>query len=637
MYLGASQPGTTILWQTPLDDDRSYYGGVGSDVLIHFGAPMVSAANTVVHGFRFTTTGPNYDNWSVIGRAASNGTQVWRMDTDYSAAIIWPNDWTSVFPMTLFSTSANGSGQGVAAAGSGGSLLVRSSADLPSANTSRYIFYTSLSDFNQNSKAYAPVKICTPLTADKFGNIYFGYEVTGSVPSNLGPLGSGGIVKVSALSGAATYVSAGKLGISQSVSRPAINAAPVLSNDGSSVYFAMLGNDNVLIKCSTSLLAVQASVTLMDPAVAGQQARLINESSGSPMVGPDGHVFMGVFGYQWRESHGWMLQFDANLKPTDSNGVTFPAGAFGWDDTPSVVPAYCVPSYKGKAAYLILTKYNNYDMGGDPGADGSNHIAILDPTSNSISRDRQSGIPVMNEVITILGQQKINNDPSHPNATYEWCINAAAVDVKTKSAILNSEDGHFYRWDFTTNKATEVLELQPATAEAYTETAIGPDGQIYAINNTYLLAIGSPPAVAVSTFAGTYVSGGLSDIQFADGKTYNVQAKLSGGVAQAGVEADFVTLATTPTQLTVSSTATAPTGATLQLYVYNFSTKNYTYLGAVPGTGSATQISGSLSQNASDYVGPSGSMKAVVRAVLPPRIGASNFVLAVDRISCGAH
>jgi hypothetical protein len=47
-----------------------------------------------------------------------------------------------------------------------------------------------------------------------------------------------------------------------------------------------------------------------------------------------------------------------------------------------------------------------------------------------------------------------------------------------------------YRWSFVTNTITEALNLQPPTSEAYTSTVIGPDGQIYALNNAILFAIG---------------------------------------------------------------------------------------------------------------------------------------------------
>ncbi|HEX7577911.1 MAG TPA: hypothetical protein VF430_07745, partial [Verrucomicrobiae bacterium] len=54
-------------------------------------------------------------------------------------------------------------------------------------------------------------------------------------------------------------------------------------------------------------------------------------------------------------------------------------GAFGWDDTASIVPASIVSSYYGSSSYLLMTKYNNY---ADTGGDGVNKIAILDPQNS---------------------------------------------------------------------------------------------------------------------------------------------------------------------------------------------------------------------------------------------------------------
>lgn len=635
--MGATQSASQVKWQTALDDDRAAYG-YGSDVLIHFAAPMVTAANTVVYALRYTTTGssgPIFDNWKVVGRSAATGAVGWQLNTDYSAAVIWPNDWTSVFPATLF---PSGAGQGVAAAGAAGSVWVRNSGDNVTSPVSRVVFYTSLADFNANKTGYLPIKICTPIISDKSGNLFFGYEVTATVPSSASKLGSGGIAKVNALTGVGSFVSVAGLAIDSSLSRPAINAAPALSNDGESIYVALTGGSNVLAKLSTANLALEASVVLQDPSVAGQ-ARLINESSASPMVGPDGHVFMGVFGNQWRESHGWTLQFDADLKSTNAFGKALPVGAFGWDDTPSVVPAYAVPSYHGRASYLILCKYNNYDdNGSDAGADGSNKVAVLDPTSNDLSVDRQTGIKVMNEILTVLGPTKTNDDAKHPDARNEWCINSAAIDVNGKAAIINSEDGHMYRWSFVTNQPTETLDLQPATGEAYTETAVGPDGQLYVINNAILFAIGANQATGVSVYQGTAGVGSLSDIWFVDGKTYSTSSvpTATGGVA--AIEADFtVNPPASPSSLSINTTVISAPFVTGQIYAYNFIRQQFVLVGSGALSNSSSNLSATLNSGVAQYIGPGGAVRLLVRGVSPARRGQINFPLALDQISCGIH
>ena len=93
----------------------------------------------------------------------------------------------------------------------------------------------------------------------------------------------------------------------------------------------------------------------------------------------------------------------------------------------------------------------------------------------------------MQEVVSILG---VTSDAPPAGAVREWCINNAAIDKVNKSAIANSEDGVLYRWDFTTNTFSQQIRLTPGVAEAYTPTVIGPDGTVYAINDSLLFAVG---------------------------------------------------------------------------------------------------------------------------------------------------
>lgn len=477
----------SIHWSTSLDDARSYYG---DEVLIHYASPAVTAKNTVVHAYRFTTTvngSADYDNWRVYGRSGATGSQLWSLSTDYSAPVVWPSDWTSVYPLALTTQG------GVVAAGGGGTVLLRGNADVSASPVTRSSFYAAYANYSLNPSAFANIKICTPFTTDAAGDVYFGYTVVGSVPASVANVvGTGGIVRINPLQNITSFVSVENMGIDPYVTRASMNAAPALSRDGNSIYASICDPscyDAYLVKLDAKALTKQAAVQLLDPSTPGYPAGAINESSASPMVGPDGHVFYGVFGYYWRESHGWMLQFDSNLHQVmDSNGLPL-VGSFGWDDTASVVNSSLVPSYTGTARYLILTKYNNYAI---EDGNGVNKVAVIDPTSDTISRDRQSGIPVMNEILTVVGptpDQEARAE-GYPLAVCEWCINSAVIDPSSDSAIINSEDGHCYRWSFKTNTLSQAMNLAPATGEAYTSTVIGPDGTVYAINDSMLYAIG---------------------------------------------------------------------------------------------------------------------------------------------------
>jgi hypothetical protein len=205
-------------------------------------------------------------------------------------------------------------------------------------------------------------------------------------------------------------------------------------------------------------------------------------SSAAPVVGPDGDVYFGVLeaNLSSHNNRGWLLHFNSALTQTKT------PGSFGWDDTPSVVPASAVPSYTGTSSYLILTKYNDYaDLGI---GNGLNQVAVLDPFATMPDQYNYGAAvaTVMQEVITVTGVTPNSGLPG----VMEWCINSAAVDPYTKAAIINSEDGTVYRWDFTGNTLSQSLNLTPGRGEAYTPTAIGPDGTVYAINDAILFAVG---------------------------------------------------------------------------------------------------------------------------------------------------
>jgi hypothetical protein len=208
-------------------------------------------------------------------------------------------------------------------------------------------------------------------------------------------------------------------------------------------------------------------------------AVLLDDSSASPTIGPDGDVFYGFYASDFgHNGRGWLAHYSADLATTKI------PGSFGWDNTAAIVPASAVPSYTGSSSYLLMSKYNNY-YDAAPSGDGHNEIAIIDPGTSQ--KDRFSTATVMKEVMTKVGPTQYPGLPK--GVVYEWCINSAAVDAQGKAIIVNSEDGHTYRWDLTTGKLAGV-NLNVPTFEAYTPTEVGPDGTAYAINDAVLYALG---------------------------------------------------------------------------------------------------------------------------------------------------
>jgi hypothetical protein len=235
------------------------------------------------------------------------------------------------------------------------------------------------------------------------------------------------------------------------------------------------------VALDATTLALKSQAALNDPAT-GAAAWISDDATSSPLVGPDGDVYIGVLANN-EPAHnfrGWLLHFDATLAHSRT------PGSFGWDNTPSIVPKAMVPQYTGSSSYLLLTKYNNY-LGAGSG-DGQNRVAILDPSSLTQADPITAGVTVMKEVVTILGPTP--EAGGLPGAVREWCVNTAAVDPFTSSVLINSEDGVLYRWHLPSNSFTEQITLNAGVAQSYTPTLIGPDGRIYAINNAIVHSIG---------------------------------------------------------------------------------------------------------------------------------------------------
>jgi hypothetical protein len=457
---GPSQLPQVIRWSNPVDLQAQHSSN--GDLNAHYGSPAITAHNTVIIPVKTGADG----GFMVTAVSAGSGNVLWTMDTDYELP---PHNW--VMPMGLVLSGADLT---LAVPGAGGTVLVRTAPDLRRGQVNRLSFL-GMSSYNQDPASFdATIQINTPLTYDSDGNLYFGYYSTGDplpgypdgIPSGLARItrkGVGSFITATAMSG------------DPNITKVANSCAPALSNDGSSVYVAVNQSNfsyGYLCKVASATLQPQAHVYLKDPNT-GSAGLLSDDSTGTPTVGPDGDVYYGVLesNFPGHHARGWLLHFDAALQTTKT------PGSFGWDDSPSVVPTRLVPSYLGSSSYLVLTKYNDYS---DPGIGGTglNKVAVLDPNATEPDPIVPT-VLVMKEVITVLGVTPNEGQPG----VREWCINSAAIDEGNKCAVINSEDGHVYRWSFATNKLTQGLDLAPATGEPYTPTVIGPDGAVYAIND----------------------------------------------------------------------------------------------------------------------------------------------------------
>ncbi|MBY0508207.1 MAG: hypothetical protein K2X03_30110 [Bryobacteraceae bacterium] len=456
----ASQPLNRIRWQTAMDLNPQFSG---SSLLIHYGSPLVTAANTVLVPVKTGAT----DGFRVEARRGADGALLYTLTTDYSLPA---HGWTPSYGPVVSARNR------LYYAGAGGTVYYRDSPDAVSGASGQIAFYGNAAYASNPTAFNNSVKISTPITSDRLGNIFFGYEVSGPNPLNL----VSGLAKIS-FSGVGTFVSAATAAADNSIAGVSMNCAPALSNDHRLLYYAVstgYTGAGYLVSVDSRNLQPVARIRLKDPSTLAD-ALLYGDGTSSPTVGPDGDVYFGVLENPFlsHNARGWLLHFDGGLTQTKI------PGAFGWDDTASIVPAKLVASYQGPSPYLLLTKYNNYFGVGT--GDGNNRVAIIDPFVSAV--DPISGKQTMREVIAIAGPTP---EDDHPGVR-EWCINTAAIDPFTQSALINSEDGKLYRWDFSTNTFTQQIVLTPGIGEAYTPTLIGVDGTVYAINNATLFAVGN--------------------------------------------------------------------------------------------------------------------------------------------------
>lgn len=460
----ASQDLGRISWTTTMDLAPQYTAS--GALLTHYGSPVVTTNNTIVIPVKTTATGA----YRIDGRDGTTGALLWQATTDYALP---PRNWLP--PYNLLLTQAGR----LYAPGAGGKLMMRANADATSGTFAAQTFYGNAA-YDANPAAFnATVFINTPLTADAAGNIFFGFVVTGANPAGL----TSGIARV-APDGTGIWVSAATAASDATVQKPAMNCAPALSTDGATLYIAVnrgstsATQTGYLLALNSTTLATRARAVLTDPNSL-TNARISDDGTATPVVAPDGRVFYGVLeaSFPTHNARGWLLQFDASLNPV---GVP---GSFGWDVSPSVIPASMVPSYAGSSTYLLSVKYNNYAGVGT--GDGLNRMAILDPKASQPDPIVPS-VQVMREVITILGPTL---DGASPTARREWCINTMAADVARKSILANNEDGILYRWDLGTNTLSQSIRLNAGLGQAYTPTLVGADGAVYAISNATLYSI----------------------------------------------------------------------------------------------------------------------------------------------------
>jgi hypothetical protein len=202
----------------------------------------------------------------------------------------------------------------------------------------------------------------------------------------------------------------------------------------------------------------------VDPATNEAPAgRVIDQSSSSPVVTPDGGVIYGSY-TRYNYARGHMFRFDRN-------GNFAAAYDFGWDSTPAIYPHF--------GSYSIVIKDNHYDAGSYCNDDVICPVAPKGPYY----------ITQVNPNMHVEWQFKNTSTDGTHNNGFEWCINAPAIDL-FGNVFANSEDGSLYVIRQGGSLLGKIF-LNQAIGAAYTPLSLGLDGRIYTENDGILFAVGN--------------------------------------------------------------------------------------------------------------------------------------------------
>jgi hypothetical protein len=212
---------------------------------------------------------------------------------------------------------------------------------------------------------------------------------------------------------------------------------------------------------------------------------ILDSSSASPVVAPDGSVIMGTWSdYNYAQGH--LVHFSAS-------GHFLEAYPFGWDITPAIHHDDC------DADYSIVLKDNHYGNTGSYCFDPV--VCPPDRTGTNPAYPEAYFITQLDRHLKVQWQFQSTNTESctrnpdgtvscvsdHPHG-FEWCVNAPVIDGDGV-VYANSEDGNLYTIEQGGTLKGHIFQ-QLALGAAYTPTSLGQDGKIYSQNDGHLFVVG---------------------------------------------------------------------------------------------------------------------------------------------------
>jgi len=512
---------------------------VGEEALLaHFQAPLVDGNNVYMLRKTGTYSISDYStqSWSETKFSWSGGTLVeaWNFASDWKAMANAFDMWEPVFHPAL----ANGS---LYVPGAGGTIF---RVDKGTGAGTRINPFNSINDKTYTA---SPISVAPngdlyyTVIRLQGGPSFFSHDVVDSwlvkvTPSNVVTKVSFSAITPGAPAGNAQCLNAfiegtdplpwppSPTAVPGSVTcgsqRAAVNAAPAIAPDGT-VYvisrahlisrwgYLIAVNPNLTFKWISSLRerfndgcgvsvaqggffppngtpgGCRAGANLgVDPATnAPGGGRVLDDSSSSPVVAPDGSVFYGAYS-RYNYAQGHLMKFS-------SSGAYLGTYGFGWDITPGI--------YKHGATYSVLTKENRY---GEVGSYcNTEEFCPSDRDANNPAYGEAYFITQLNKNLNVEWMYRNTNTLSchrnpddsvtcvddHPKS-FEWCVNAWVIDANGTSYV-NSEDGNLFAIDQGGILRKKIFQ-QLALGAAYTPTSIGNDGKIYSQNAGHLFVAG---------------------------------------------------------------------------------------------------------------------------------------------------
>ena len=170
----ASEVPEVIRWSTPVDANlQNFFGSLA----LHYGSPLITASNTVLVPVKVgqeTYGGMGTIGFRIEGHRGSDGALIWKVTSDYQL----PDLRLGMDSSLGADTESQRRCRGVSSRGRHGLRQVKSGFRHRQLDADRLRRRRQLQE--ESRRIQPAIQICTPITSDSSGNLYFGYVSSGA-------------------------------------------------------------------------------------------------------------------------------------------------------------------------------------------------------------------------------------------------------------------------------------------------------------------------------------------------------------------------------------------------------------------------------------------------------------------------